>query len=190
MWMTKRNIRGRFILRPENIEYIQKKIRSFGWNWVKEGSNLLEIRPSINHAFITKYPTVPKILPPEYSFGSIEQRIELLQGLLAIRPNCFNKKRKDFEVYSRDLRFLITIQGICESLGMKTQVFHSDTSITHKLRFKTNIPLVPWQEFEPNLKNATRRMITAVKSAQIMSCIHIDTAQPFVVGQGFLPIWH
>jgi hypothetical protein len=129
-------------------------------------------------------------LPPEYCFGAIEQRIELLQGFLALRPNAYNKKRKDFEVYSQDIRFLIMIQGICESLGMKTQVFHNEKSITHKLRFKTNIPLIKEQEIVPNLKNAGRRMITAVNSAQILSCIHINTAQPFVVGQGFLPIWH
>lgn len=190
LWMTKRNPKARFILRPENMEYIQKKIRSFGFNWVQEGDRLIEIRPSINHAFITKYPTVPKVIPLEYCFGSIEQRIELLQGFLALRTKCFNKKRKEFEVHSRDVRFLITIQGICESLGMKTQVFFNEASITHKLRFKTNIPLVPWQEFDTNLKNAGRRMIVDVKSAQNVSCIHINTAQPFVVGQGFLPVWH
>jgi hypothetical protein len=190
MWMTKRNIRGRFCLRNVNIEYIKKKIRSYGWNWVEEWGNILEIRPSINHAFITKYPTVPKTLPPQYCFGSIDQRIELLQGFLALRPNCFNKKTKDFQIFSRDIRFLITIQGICESLGIKSQVFHYDTSITHKLRFKTNIPLIPWQEFETNLKNAKRRMISEITSNPKMSCIHINTPEPFVVGQGFLPIWH
>ena len=190
MWMTKRNMRGRFMLRPENSEFIKKKIRSYGWNYAEESGNTIEIRPSINHSFITKYPTVPKVLPPEYCFGAIEQRVELLQGFLALRPNAYNKKRKEFEIYSTDLRFLIMIQGICESLGMKTQVFSRDHSITHKLRFKTNIPLTKEQEIVPNLKNAGRRMITAVNSAQVLSCIHINTAQPFVVGQGFLPIWH
>ena len=190
MWMTKRNRRGRFNLKPENSEAIKKKIRSHGWNYVEESNNLIEIRPSISHSFITKYPTVPRILPPEYCFGSIEQRVELLQGFLSLRPNAYNKKLKEFEVFSTDLRFLITIQGICESLGMKTQVFSREHSITHKLRFKTNIPLTKEQEIVPNLKNAGRRMITAVNSAQVLSCIHINTAQPFVVGQGFLPIWH
>jgi len=190
MWMTKRNRRGRFILKPENIEFIKKKIRSYGWNYVEESGNLIEIRPSIAHAFITKYPTVPRLLPTEYCFGAIEQRIELLQGFLALRPNAYNKKRKEFEIFSTDIRFLIVIQGICESLGMKTHVFSRDHSSTHKLRFKTNIPLTKEQEIVPNLKNAGRRMITAVNTAQILSCIHINTAQPFVVGQGFLPIWH
>jgi hypothetical protein len=75
-------------------------------------------------------------------------------------------------------------------LGIKSQVFHLTTSITHKLRFKTNIPLVPWQEFEPNLKNAKRRMISDVTEQKKVACVHIQTAEPFVVGQGFLPIWH
>jgi len=190
MWMTKRNRRGRFILKPENSEAIKKKIRSHGWNYVEESNNLIEIRPSISHSFITKYPTVPRILPPEYCFGSIEQRIELLQGFLSLRPNAYNKKLKEFEVFSTDLRFLITIQGICESLGMKTQVFSRENSITHKLRFKTNILLTKEQEIKINLKNAGRRMITKIDTAPITSCIHIKTTEPFVVGQGFLPIWH
>ena len=190
MWMTRRNIRGRFCLRDVNIDYIKRKIRSYGWNFVEEWGNILEIRPSINHAFITKYPTVPKILPIEYCFGSVDQRIELLQGFLALRPNCFNKKARDFEIYNTDLRFLTTIQGICESLGMKTQLFIKDKSFSHRLRFKTNIPLVPWQEFEPNLKNAKRRMITDVKPLDKTACVHIQTPEPFVAGLGFLPIWH
>ena len=190
MWMTKRNRRGRFILKPENSETVKKKIRSYGWNYVEESGNLIEIRPSISHSFITKYPTVPRVLPPEYCFGSIEQRIELLQGFLSLRPNAYHKTRKEFEVFSTDLRFLITIQGICESLGMKTQVFSRENSITHKLRFKTNILLTKEQEIKINLKNAGRRMITKIDTASITSCIHIKTAEPFVVGQGFLPIWH
>jgi hypothetical protein len=190
MWMTKRNSRGRFMPRPEVLEYIQKKIRSFGWNYVMDGPRTLEIRPSINHAFITKYPTVPRTLPPEYCFGSIEQRIELLQGFLAIRPNCFNKKRKAFEVCARDIRFLIMVQGICESLGMKTHVFNNETSLIHKLRFKTDIPLVPWQEFDVISRNATRRMIKKVELIKPTTHIHIKTEQPFLVGQGFLPVWH
>jgi hypothetical protein len=190
MWMTKRNRRGRFNLKTSNIEFVKKKIRSYGWNYVEEAGNLIEIRPSISHSFITKYPTVPKILPPEYCFGAIEQRIELLQGFLALRPNAYNKKRKEFEVYSEDLRFLITLQGICESLGMKTYVFSKDYSITHKLTFKTNIALTKEQEIVTNLKNAGRRMITKIDAAPVTSCIHIKTTEPFVVGQGFLPIWH
>ena len=39
---------------------------------------------------------------------------------------------------------------ICESLGMKTHVFSRDHSSTHKLRFKTNIPLTKEQEIVPN----------------------------------------
>ena len=130
------------------------------------------------------------MLPIEYCFGSIEQRLELLQGFLALRPNSFNKKRKAFEVHSEDLRFLIQIQGICESLGMKTQIFCFDSTFSHKLRFKTDFALTPWQELNVNSKNATRRMIVDVKTTKKMECVHIQTSQPFVVGQGFLPIWH
>lgn len=190
MWMTRRNKASHFHLRDEILEYAQREIRSCGWSFVMLRKNLLEMRPSIRNSFLTRYPTIPTTLPTDYYFGSVEQRIDLLRGLLVTNPGAYNKKTEEFLIHSRDLRHLIKLQGVCESLGMKTQVFENKTSFTHKLRFKTNIPLLPWQKIEPNLKNAGRRSITAVETAPVKEAIHITTEKPYVVGQGFLPIWH
>jgi hypothetical protein len=190
MWMTRRNKQSHFWLRDEVLEYAQKEIRSCGWAFVMVRKNLLELRPNIRNSFLTRYATIPTTLPVDYYFGSISQRIDLLRGLLVTNPRAYNKKTEEFLIHSRDLRHLIKLQGICESLGMKTQVFENKTSYTHKLRFKTNIQLLPWQKIEFNLKNAGRRSITSVTPTPSLESIHITTEKPFVVGQGFLPIWH
>jgi hypothetical protein len=190
MWMTRRNQQSHFCLREEVLEYAQKEIRSNGWAFVMLRKHLLEMRPNIRNSFLTRYPTIPTTLPVDYYFGSIEQRIDILRGLLVTNPGAYNKKTDEFLIHSRDLRHLIKLQGICESLGMKTQVFENKVSFTHRLRFKTNIVLLPWQKVEPNLKNAGRRSITGVEPIASLASIHITTEKPFVVGQGFLPIWH
>jgi hypothetical protein len=190
MWMTRRNKQSHFWIRDEVLEYVQKEIRSCGWAFVMDRKNLLEMRPNIRNSFLTRYATIPTTLPVDYYFGSIDQRIDLLRGLLVTNPGAYNKKTEEFLIHSRDLRHLIKLQGVCESLGMKTQVFENKTSYTHKLRFKTNIQLLPWQKIEFNLKNAGRRSIIGVEKTPALESIHITTEKPFVVGQGFLPIWH
>jgi hypothetical protein len=133
---------------------------------------------------------VPSKLPIEYTFGSVEQRIDLLRGILATKPGSYNKKLDKFLIFSRNLNFLIVIQGICESLGMKTQVFDNKTSITHQLAFKTSIKLHPEQSQTKISKHFDRRIVKTIEKIDPKPSIHIVTDEPFVVGQGFLPIWH
>jgi len=95
-----------------------------------------------------------------------------------------------FLIFSRNIKFLITLQSICESLGMKTQVFHNRTSLTHQLTFATDIPLHLHQNPIKRTKGDRRRMITKVEKIESAPVVHIVTDAPFVVGQGFLPIWH
>ena len=188
LWAGKRGAKVHFNFDPEWIDYVQKKIRSHGWH-VDRKKNTLSFKQSINVSFLTRYPTVPTKLPIEYTFGSVEQRIEFLRGLVATKPGCYNIALDRFLIFSRNIRFLITLQSICESLGMKTQVFENRTSLTHQLTFKTDILLHLKQKPAAN-KGTKRRMITQVEKTEPKPVVHIETDVPFVVGQGFLPIWH
>jgi len=189
LWAAKQRSKIKFTFEPEWINYVQKKIRANGWYTERKG-NTLTFKQSINVSFLTRYPTIPTRLPVEYTFGSVDQRIEFLRGLVAMKPGCYNPELDRFLIFSRSLRFLITLQGICESLGMKTQVFDNRTSLTHQLTFKTDIPLHLQQPDKQRTKGNKRRMITKVESIKPKPAVHIETDVPFVVGQGFLPIWH
>jgi hypothetical protein len=190
MWMTNRNTTDKYYIRPEFMDYVQKKIKSVGWSFIMKNHRLIEIRPSIKHAFLTKYAKMPTILPVAYFFGSVEQRIELLKGLVATKPMCYKENTDQFHIYSKDVKFLTGIQSICESLGIKTFVYHKEKCFTSELRFKTNINLHPKQPADSGTKNCIRRHIDKIELINSVPCIHIETKQPFVVGQGFLSVWH
>jgi hypothetical protein len=190
MWMTRRNPNSRFTVHPSMEEYIKTNIKDCGWSFVQKKKGLIDLRPSIRTSFLTRYARVPTLLPDEYYFGSIDQRIELLRGLIALRPTSYDKKKDRFFIFSMDIRFLICIQGVCESLGMKTTVFHNATSISHQLTFRTNIQLHPEQEASLSLRNSVRRTIRKINEIEPVPCVHIETKEAFVIGQGFLPIWH
>jgi len=189
LWVAKKGAKVKFTFEPEWVDYVQKKIRSHGW-FVERKNNTLTFKQSINNTFLTRYPSIPNRLPIEYTFGSIEQRIEFLRGIVAMKPGCYNPKLDRFLIFSRSLRFLITLQSICESLGMKTQVFNNSSSLTHQLTFATTIELHPKQQNTKRTKGDRRRMIMKVERIDPKPSVHIDTDVPFVVGQGFLPIWH
>jgi hypothetical protein len=188
LWAMKQRSKVRFTFDPNWVEPVQKKLRSLGW-YTERKKNSLIFKQSINTAFLTRYPRIPITLPIEYTFGSIEQRIEFLRGIVAFKPTAYNPKLDTFFIYSRSTRFLITLQSICESLGMKTYVLENPGSLTNKLSFKTDIRLHPDQ---PQTKNrgSKRRMITNIQPIPVKPVVHIETDAPFVAGQGFLPIWH
>jgi len=188
LWAAKQGSKEKFTFHEDWVDYVQKKIRSYGWHVDRKKTTLI-FKQSINVTFLTRYATVPRTLPIEYTFGSIDQRIEFLRGIVAMKPGCYNPQLDRFLIFSRSLRFLITLQSVCESLGMKTQVFDNKTSLTHQLTFKTDIQLHLHQKPAMH-KGNRRRMITKVDKTNPKPVVHIETDVPFVVGQGFLPIWH
>ena len=190
MWMTNRNKTNVYTIPEERLDYVKKEIKLVGWSHKMLKNGRLEIRPSIATSFLTRYFSIPTDLPIEYTFGSMDQRIDLLRGLLALRPNCYDEKTHRFRIQSDDLKTLQTLQGICESLGIKTNAYSRETCFSHVLTFKTNIKLVPNQVYVKRMPAATRRMVAKIETIPTKECIHIETEEPFVVGQGFLPVWH
>lgn len=189
LWAVKRGSKIQFTFEPEWVNQVQKKIRALGWH-TEQKKNTLTFKQSIGVSFLTRYPRIPSTLPIEYTLGSTEQRIEFLKGIVAMKPGCYYPKLDRFLIFSRDIKFLIMLQSICESLGMKSYVFDNKSSLTHQLTFKTDIQLHPKQKTQKGIKGHKRRMITKVEKIDPVPSVHIETDAPFVVGQGFLPIWH
>ena len=190
LWMTRRNKTNIYRVPVERLDYIKKEIKLVGWSHKQLAENEIEIRPSIGTSFLTRYFAIPTVLPIEYTFGSVDQRIDLLRGMLSVRPNCYDVKMHRFRVQSEDLKFLTTIQSVCESLGIKTILFSRPTCFSHVLMFKTNIKLVPNQIYQERMMNAGRRLVSKIENILPVECIHIETPEPLAIGQGFLPVWH
>ena len=189
LWAAKRGAKIKFTFDENWVDWVQKKIKSVGW-YVERKKNTLTFKQSINTTFLTRYMTIPKKIPIEYTFGSVNQRIEFLRGIVAMKPGCYNPSLDRFLIYSRNIKFLTTLQGICESLGMKTSLFDNKGYIpTHQLSFRTDIKLHFKQQPKTHKKGIKRRMIMKVEKIQPTPSVHIDTDVPFVVGAGFISIW-
>ena len=190
MWMTNRNKTNRYAIPEERLDYVKKEIKLVGWSHKTLRDGRLEIRPSIATSFLTRYHTIPTVLPIEYTFGSVDQRIDLLRGLLALRPNCYDTVTHRFRVQSDDLKTLTVLQGICESLGIKTQLYSREKCFSHVLCFKTNIKLTPNQVFQQRMVAPVRRLVSKIEVTEPRECIHIETEEPIAIGAGFVPVWH
>ena len=139
MWMSRMNKSNQYLLPQETFEYIRKEIKMVGWSTKQTGEREVEIRPSIGTSFLTRYYSIPTKLPIEYTFGTVDQRIDLLRGLFAVKPMCYKEKYHRFELRSTDMNFLSTVQGVCESLGIKTILHRKEKCFANTLIFKTNI---------------------------------------------------
>ena len=190
MWMTRRNKNSNFIIQDSIIDEVKKNIKAVGWGFQKAKNVSFQIRPSINTSFLTKYAKIPVKLPLDYQFGSVEQRIELLRGLVATKPGSYNPKKDMFTISSRDIKFLMQIQGVLESLGIKTVLYDHRKKIAKDLFFQTDIMLLPWQKPLSTFRKPKHRIITSIEKIDPVECIHIETDTPFVAGSEFTPIWH
>ena len=91
--------------------------------------------------FLKQYPELlntkseTKFIPEEYLYGSVEQRFDLLSGLLDTDGNVDKKGRISYYTISPFLRD--NVVELCHSLGFKTTVLvdsHKDTSIGFIIR--------------------------------------------------------
>ena len=187
IWCNKSN---KFTLRTDMVEYVKAKIKESGWTAVHKEGRTIEIRPSILLSFLTKYQTIPTKLPIDYTFGSVEQRIEFLRGLFARLPYVYKKKRDVFEFLGRNEKFLNLIQGVCESLGIRAMLSSVPNTKSFNLTFKTSIQLVPHQEKKGSHVSYQHRLIQEVNKIPPKKCIHFETDKPIAVGQSYLSVWH
>ena len=190
MWMTWRNGSDRYRLDPLVARDVKKRIKSSGWSFVQHKNEQITVRPSIKTSFLTKYAKIPVKLPFNYHFGSVEQRTDLIRGLMALRVGSYYPEDDRFIIKGRDVKFLTNIQGILESLGVKTELFSKDSNVIKELTFRTDIQLLPNQVVKGKFNNPRHRIIKHIQKIQPVECIHIETEEPFVAGNEFLPIWH
>jgi hypothetical protein len=97
-WFAKCSTFKRFSIHVDELNEVTKLFRKHGYA-VKRAARKherlwLTIRPSIELSFLTKYSEKQTNIPDEYLLGSVEQRLELLRGLIHNRPNSFRQKDK------------------------------------------------------------------------------------------------
>jgi hypothetical protein len=120
-------------------------------------------------------------MPFYYLDGSVYQRTELLEGLI---DGGFIRKQKNSNVYAvRDGNYhlLRKIQGLVESLGIKTMLHTPSNTPSYTLKFRMK------DNFEV-LYGTNRRFVVKITEIPAQPCVHVDTGGQFLVGEGFIPV--
>lgn len=187
-WIMNKTMKGmRFPTGYE--ESITEKFKDHGYKVIKQSKNNFMVVPSIESQLA---PFIPTKIPANYMLASVEQRTELLSGILHSKSRLYSVKTDTFSVSSKAYRAIAQIQQLVESLGCKTISELKDSIGQHYLRFKYRYSkLVPQQESSKVKVTHARRYIRAIEPIQSQMCVHIETEgddNTILVGEGFISV--
>lgn len=185
VWFASLTPTGKLWLRDKPVNRMQRIFRNYGYfiktKKHKNGDTMFDIRPSVRDAFLFAGVAIPTSLPFYYLDAGVSQRIELLEGLI---DGGFIKKSKSSNLYTAknaNYHLLRKIQGLVESLGVKTMLNtpNQTTSYTLKFRIKDDFSV---------LYGTNRRFVVNITQIPPQPCVHVVTTDQFLVGEGFIPV--
>ena len=191
-WYVNRKL-SKLMIAPKGYgEMIREEFRSCGYK-TKDGrkSNSTEER------YFSVTPTIESHLidvplhriPNNYLMGSIEQRTELLRGMLHGKRNQYRATKNQFRFTSRNYAIILQMQGLLDSLGHQNFIEHDSFFNSYKIIFKSKIPLMENQPKASIMVHNGRRLIKSVKKITGQACVHIETDGPdnsVLIGEGFI----
>ena len=191
-WLFGRKAGKKFVATQGKTEEVAEKFKDHGYKLVfhklmSNGERNFSVTPSIESQLA---PNVPSKIPNNYLLASVEQRTELLKGILCAKHRLYSPKTDTFRYTSSHFGSVTQIQYLVESLGIKTKLFHDTILNNYVLTFKTRIKLVSHQVSPPVKVHFGRRFITSITPIPAQSCIHIETTgsdNTILVGEGFIP---
>ena len=192
VWFGKSKFSKQLFVPQEKINDITKRFRQHGYV-IKRGRRshervYLTVRPSIEVSFLTKYSEKQTNIPLEYLSGSVDQRLEFLRGLIYQRPKSFNVKTGRYQYFSWDFGFLKRVQGLVESLGIRTTMTKVLTGVPYRMYFRTDLPIGTKTDTAHGLVRHKRRFIKQITEIEPAERVYIETDGPFLAGEGFLAV--
>lgn len=192
VWFGKPRFSRQIFVPQEKLNDITKRFRQYGYaiKRVKRSHEriYLAVRPSVEVSFLTKYSEKQTNIPLEYLLGSVEQRLELLRGLVYNRPKSFNAKTSKYQYFSWDFAFLRRVQGLVESLGIRTTMIKVPTGVPYRLYFRTDLPIGPKNENTKSIVRHKRRFIKQITEIEPSERVYIEANGPFLAGEGFIAV--
>jgi hypothetical protein len=190
-WFINRKPSKFFTTTPSTQEEVERQLKEFGYKvkirkTIHNGWRQFTISPSIESQLA---PGIPTKIPANYLLADKEQRIELLRGILFAKPRQYSPRRDLFRFSSTHYGTALSIQGLVESLGGKTNLAFTEKNSTYTLTFKIRLKLVPNQVSKPIKIHQARRYIEKITKIQPQTCVHIETDGPdnsYLVGEGFI----
>lgn len=172
-------------------EEVQQAFKEHGYKTklhrlTSHNTRAFSVTPTIESQLI---PNIPKQIPNNYLLGSTEQRIDLLRGIFCTKGRNYSPSKDRFMFSNRHFGTISRIQGVVESLGIKTKILRNEKLNFYSLIFRSRYKLVANQVSPPIRVHQARRYITNVTSIPGQSCIHIETDgqdNTILVGEGFI----
>lgn len=190
-WFFNRRKNHVMVPTPGCAEFIHEKFQDAGYK-IKEhgragnGEREFSITPTILSQLA---PLIPTKIPNNYLLGSVEQRQELLSGILHSKSRLYNQKSDRFQFTSPRKTDVIQVQALAESLGCRTGLVHNEILNNYTVRIKTNLKLANYQQPKSNKIHQERRYVVAITPITPQGCVHIETDgedNSILVGEGFI----
>jgi hypothetical protein len=191
-WFFNRKTRQRLNAPTGKHDEIVEKLRDYGYKVIpgrKTAGNRRDftVQPTIESQLI---PNIPNKVTQNYLMADVEQRIQLLSGIVAAKSAQYSEKEDKFRVTNKHFPTIARLQMLAESLGCKTTIEHIESLGHYTLFFKTKHQLITGQ-VSPKVKvHHARRYVSKISSIPAQMCVHIETTakdNTILVGEGFIP---
>jgi replicative DNA helicase len=182
IWFGSLGLTGRHYVRTMDVERVRKRLRGHGFTILtrkrKNGTRVLDFRPSVKDSFLFAGTEIPKNVPFYYILSSPEQRQEFLDGLMESGACMYHPNIKKYALIDKRLDVTKRYQALLESLGYKTWLDKREDRASYKLYFVKNGKNGPH----------TRRFVRKVEKIGPKFCVHVVADDQIVVGEGFIPV--
>lgn len=172
-------------------EFIHQQFKDAGYKIITgrklpSGERAFKTAPTIESQL---RPFIPLKIPMNYLMGSVEQRLELLRGIIHSKPRQYNQRTNTFRFSKNNPLFAKQVQFLVESLGCRSTNEHNKNLGNNTVLFKCSHRLVEEQTVKVVQVHAARRYVTQIKPLPSQLCTHIETDgdnPSFLVGEGFI----
>jgi len=191
LWFAGRMQRKQIHVAHEFLDEAVEKLTNSGYKVTKTGRHYKSFQ---------KIRTEPSIwdqlrglqtrkIPLQYLYGSAEQRLELIQGLLSAKPCKKAGSTGRFCVLTNKKHISVAIQYLSESLGAKTVPTIREDKRQYGLRIFRITPFLEQMAQKRAAAHLARRYVKSIEPIQAQLCVHIETDEKdgtFLVGEGFI----
>lgn len=187
-WYAGQTRKSRIKCKPENLKAMQEKLKDYGYAGKISRNRWLNITPDITKQLKLHYLDFPQTIPIAYFFGSVEQRLELLRGIMLTRATPYNVSEDYYMYKTRRKGFAVLLRGLLESLGVTNSMEYNKVSLTYGVRFRTNLDLLIERNKRGGVSRFGRRFVRKIEEIEPRHCVHIETDGTFLAGEGYIAI--
>jgi len=192
-WFANRKANRKFTAYFPYINDVYATFKDYGYKLTPD-------RKRLGHEMFKEYPVIetqlghniPIRIPANYLMASVDERWQLLAGIIHGRFNSYDPKTDRFRFSNKNKAIVLQVQNLVESLGNKTiMTTIQGRTPYYNLEFKTHKRLVSNQVTPPLKVHNAHRFIRAIKPATPQMVTHIETSDPdnnFIMGEGYISV--